>query len=264
MSLAQGRGFVAPDAPGGTMTPSKFAPLALAAALGAAATPAAAVTYVFEGVIESGFDTFGRFGATGADLTGKAITVSLSRANDPLGSAREDDGSTRSLVIGGEYTGYVGYASPFTRVRVTVDGQVLALGADWGLQQQTKGAYAEVSAGNAYLVTVPHTFGRFGVSAYFTGPWTGDPVPYLDSHDYRTLRGFDRDVDGITWYGVVTEESELLVADVVLDNRRSAIQLSAFKMSVTPEPGAWTLMILGFGLAGAALRGRLARGLRTA
>ncbi len=55
-----------------------------------------------------------------------------------------------------------------------------------------------------------------------------------------------------------------LLSEPTWSKSRGAISFSFASVSAVPEPATWAMMIVGFGLSGAAIRGRRGAGLRTA
>lgn len=242
-----------------------------AAGLLAGASQASASGFIltFQGVVSTGSDSTNIFGlGAGADLSSLAITESFKV--DYAGGGNHNIGSSYFRDnIGG---------SGFISSAVTINGVTASVGSETGIDDRTdyhldpscignpncKSSFSEFTgdeAVNNYVdpVTLDHmheswdTFGGdFGVGLnYHPSLAIGPPVFTA--------------ADNLDLFGTFTISHELFdntTGKIVFDNETTgrftadSVTISRFESGGVPEPAAWSLMILGFGAAGAALRRR--------
>jgi hypothetical protein len=238
----------------GTSMRSSFALAALLAALVATPASAALVTYTYSGFVSSGFDGTGVFGTANASLGGLAFTAVFQR----------DEGVTPVDSFQGGTVSFVEGPGVLT-ASLEINGVTQAFGlgpGGFGRQFQfddptfeqfthrvTDGVSEDLGdAVRNYSASLE--LGAFGVG-----------TDYLGGPDYRTLGDEAAQFD--FFFGGNFSIFEEIAPDVgsttIAKNALGVLIPTSLKVAVVPEPQTWALLILGFGLTGAALRGRRPR-----
>jgi len=215
------------------------------------AAPAAAKVYplYLQGTIASGYDQAGYFLSGGGDLTGRAFKAAFF-TDDSVGGREEDDGQ-RTWIFGADER------NP-TTATLTINGVTVAFGEPmgpigedhsdeyYGETRQQVGAsdsYRRMSEGWIYD-------DRDWSWVYFHQEAGGFGQDFLADHDWRSLT--TAQAQAATRIGSFTIQH--------YDNHSGYTPLATGRFEITsaaiPEPGAWTLMIAGLGLAGGLLRRR--------
>lgn len=227
--------------------------LALPAALAAFAVSqpasAAVVTYTYAGTIDFGSDGLGLFGAAGGSLNGAAFTAVFYR-DDALALPE-------NIVLGadGSYVNGEGLNAP-VRAVLTIGETSYDIGGGYGEQTQyDDGAYESfghsASGAGASISLGGNTLGTFGPSF----------LNYLAGPDYHSLTSLTAaQTPGYDWSGNFAFSAPDARGGQTF-GRFNPVTLTVAGADgggpgVVPEPGAWALMILGFGCAGHALRRR--------
>lgn len=237
--------------------------------LAVAATPAsAAVTYVFNGNVSSGYDETGVFGVAGQQLYGLGLTFTATIVREDLAGAYFIDEPTYSSV-GGFLSN-----SPL-HATISINGHTFELGSYLG--QQFQDDRPELCGPGC-----THEQFDFNAEAYenaldaATGVTTyvdhglllsgfGDNQDFLASADYHTLGNLTA-ADGVNFFGQLFLENYTLNSIGTRTSYAHGVaSLTPTSLTVTgvgdpiagvPEPASWALMILGFGFAGTMLRRR--------
>jgi hypothetical protein len=198
-------------------------------ALFCSAAPAA-ITINHVGEVYSGLDTDGFFGASGADLSGKAYKLTFSIETSELGHYT-DTGS----VLLDDYEGRS--ASSFGTL--TIDGSSYTLGG--GYLYTFRQQY--VSSMSSQIST---SMDGANGSHIYAGSQTLNPM--FSSVDQTTSFSYTFTDDEIAqrWSEVLWN-----AGDTHLTLRDTQVSSGA-----VPEPAAWAMMVGGFGLAGTAMRRR--------
>lgn len=203
------------------------------------------ITTTYQGTVFSGIDALGLFGAAGADLTGdpfSAVVVfdsSLSRQADVRGIS----------VLGGAG---LGTPNPFVSTSLTIDGMAYVLPVPAFLSgffaaydrdkdgvQTVFSTAVENSIGGGFSAPANVAFMMVLESSPGLFPKAGSALPFTGTGDGRFKPA---------------GTSEMIVLAPV-----SGLIDPAPPLTYVPEPGAWVLMLAGFGLAGVALRVRRSR-----
>jgi hypothetical protein len=231
--------------------------LATAAAFLSAASPALALVKVtYTGTVASGSDLTGLFGAANADLAGLSFRAVYLFDDNPDGqffnppfssgwTSLFDPGPKVFLTIGGvTVVSDCGFFTPdycgFTHTQTAAPG-------DWRLDSEL----------NAFVVdATPPAGPRTWTHQIDIGVMSA-VHPFLDSFDYRTSAHYVLQ-PGDTGFGTVSLEN---IVDGGAPTEHFGYRVNAVltPLVVTigvPEPATWAVMILGFGMAGAALRRR--------
>ncbi|MEW5687847.1 MAG: PEPxxWA-CTERM sorting domain-containing protein [Pseudomonadota bacterium] len=194
------------------------------------------------GTIASGFDTQGLFGVTGADLTGRTYSVTLTfdpgllefnAVNDPgfqLWSYLGATGIAEITIDGASYSYANGNPYGFSYISAKIEPPVPP-GWSYAVSSTLSGAGGSIALG---YFSAANFAGSLGLAAF----------------DY-TLTDADRAFIG-------TEPNYWEGSDFKLAFRPDTYSLTSEPGSLAgvPEPASWALMITGFGGAGAMLRRR--------
>lgn len=216
--------------------------MALTALLGALPATAQAnmMTATFSGVMASGTDTTGEFGAAGANLTD--LPFSVVWTYDTAQGNRNTSAVQDSIAGGPNY----GVSSPLTSVVLTIGGGAVqfydtANSSSLGTAQ-TRYSFDTFRSGydGRYVSS-------FNLSSSAQGPFA---APNLDN----TLVSVPQ-----ASYGAFEIRYFDTVTSTVL--RRASGSFGPVMLTVTdnaagavPEPASWALMVTGFGLVGGGLR----------
>lgn len=200
-----------------------------------ASAASAATAFNFQGIISSGVDTDGVFGDAGASLVGQTFTVRVVIHDDNIRSEQESppmftflasDRSSVHYAINGVGVGLTGLTYPnpgFSEGRASgsngTGGQVVGY---IDTARAMSSVTAQFSSGDQFFTRIWDNIPLTSVLGSFTA-------------SYAT-KGEDAKVVKFTAAGPMT--------------------IWADRVTAVPEPSTWTMMIAGFGLAGAALRRR--------
>ena len=232
--------------------------------------PASAAVYVasFSGIVSAGTDFTGVFGAAGRNLTGLNISTVMTY-DTALGTVTSGPAFTSQL-------GGTTHAAPsfLVSTRVTIDGASYDLegGTTEEMTQRSAAFTPGATKGTVYAISDYQEYGPFIPSPGIIG--------LVARHVFTVnvaavgLPGAPQDVS--TTLGDGYASLYLLRHDYNLQGNTFVQRAEAFytpttvsfaeyvappgggggNVGVVPEPGAWALMILGFGAAGSALRRR--------
>ncbi len=237
--------------------PFSTAAVVLAASLMVAApASAAAVIYTFTGVLSSGYDATGEFGVAGLDLTGKNFTAVFRRDDDTPGANFQSTATSSAVFRSG--------GPPPVTGSLTIGGVTIDFGLMDGRQVQTaqpgveQAAFSTQDQENYTAGFIDHHFG-----AQLTAGAVGFGTSYLGGPDYHNLPALTAvGMPGLTLYGNfrIDGYDQNFTTGQYQNFRTASGAFSPTAMTVTvtgvPEPGAWSLAILGFLGVGAALRRR--------
>lgn len=216
--------------------------LVAAGLLTGAPASASSMIATFEGTVVSGWDAAGVFGKPGSDLAGLAYVQGFTY-DTSLGARFTS--ATSDEVLGGTV---IGTASPITDAWITINGVTHHQGVGYygdAATSQTTGRIQEVNDG---------FWGSFEERSL--GGMTVSPLPpaSLDVAFSRIVSlsgcGVSLNCGGASAFIDVDDPSTF--AYYAAFNPTSVTVASA--TGGVPEPTSWALMILGFGLAGGALR----------
>ena len=225
-----------------------FATLGAVCAIGLSALAGQAQAEIYHlnttGKIDSGVDTRGLFGTSGADLSGHAYSVTFTFDPGLLDFVDVNEALYQSRL----YIGDIGIAE------VTIDGVSYAYNAD-GIGQFTFLKFAidpSVTTGgisNSFGATLGGAGGYLSMGL-FSATHFSDSVELTALFDY-TLSDADHAIplsDANYWDG----------GDFKFTFRPDTVSLTSEPgtLAGVPEPTSWALMITGFGLAGVAVRAR--------
>lgn len=244
--------------------------LATGAALLAGPATAEVYTWTFRGVVGVGQDETGVFGAPGSDLAGrrwKAVVTTDTATPDA------------EITFAPNYSSIIGSLASPVKVAFTLGDvtHVFGLGGQgpygsvYGGQGQLEGPIEVygVEADEYFTFKAQDTVGAYvdQISYYRNDQielgGLGLGQDFLPGPDFRTLPSLTA-ADGALLFGYVALSA--YTHDDLQDLTYGQVSASASLLvrSVTagavPEPQAWALMILGFGAAGAMLRGRARSG----
>lgn len=156
-----------------------------------------------------------------------------------------------------------GYVEDGLAFNSSQPGYLFSWGSDQAFNADPGGAVMSVIGGNLDLVVTAAAGGTFDLISFdlstgFNEKKGSVPFTYTDSlgvthasslklDDKAGLETITFNLAGITRFTLKAAPPKMFQVDnVVVD----------FPVSAAPEPGAWALMVAGFGLAGAALRRR--------
>lgn len=217
-------------------------PAILTAVACAQPASAAVVTYTYTGHIDTGFDGIGLFG--GGSLNGLAFTAVFSR----------DDDLAEDIFLGKENS-YVRGAQAVTAT-LKINDITIDIGGGNSEQSQYDDADFE-----GFFHQAAGPLGSFSLGATTLGTFAPLKTGYIPGPDYHTLPSLSaEDTPGLSWFGRfdfgapdpnnpsagLFTNGQFRPETIVVDG--------ATVPGGVPEPGAWALMILGFGAAGHALR----------
>jgi hypothetical protein len=109
-------------------------------------------------------------------------------------------------------------------------------------------------AGQVYTLTFAYSNNIFSGAAAASAEVTIGTLDAIITHNTATTTDLDWSIFTGTFVGTGSP-MELEFASI-LGDQNGSIFLDAISVSATPEPGTWLMMILGFGLAGGAIRRR--------
>jgi PEP-CTERM motif-containing protein len=236
----------------------------------AASAQAAVFTWSFAGVVTSGYDATGAFGPISADVSGLAWRARV-RTDTGTPGASFFDGDAFSAILG---------SGPSTPVRVafTLEGvtrvfgvappdPVLDSGNSTGDQAQVDGAlpdfpydeYFEIKADNELDYGIPQTLRFLNERIGLVGAGVG--LNFLPGPEFTTLPSLTPPpADGlfpgsVTLFSSTTDRAT--GAELIDEDANALLQITSIVAGGgVPEPGAWTLMIVGLGAIGAIARRR--------
>lgn len=228
---------------------------ALAVGLIAAPANAAIVHVTYEGVVANGFDQFGLFGAANADLTGAAFTATYT-LDDAI------DASTYSPPLSSSFEFLNLGATTPVGAMIRINGSTFNFWCGYV-------DYCDVnhtnSAGDGGVYGVESSINIFAVDATTVEIWeqrmslglTSTVHPIVGSYDYHTPFTYAFQPGDVA-------TGSLRITDYIMPPtapgyyvQNVGAQLTPLSVTVTvPEPATWAVMIIGFGLTGAALRRR--------
>lgn len=201
------------------------------AALWSTSASAAIITASVSGVVQSGVDFGGSFGPTGADLTGQTF-LAVFTFDSFLGEITHNDGSM--LSGGPPFSTSPGFAD-ITIGSTTVHdagtgGAIISVAPEWGTVTQL------LIANEVGFPSLTFGFARSPLLPYnLYGTFSGDPC--VGTYEcFGQLQVFPNSLIALT--------PQYYDLQVTGDINPTGV----------PEPAAWTLMLTGVGLAGAALR----------
>lgn len=213
--------------------------LALGAAFVAAAiaAPAAALHKVatYTGVITSGSDSAGLFGAAGSDLAGVAFTTvytydtKLGTRHKGLPVYDQIDGGTATLKT-----------NPLTSATLTIAGVTRAAALDF---------YGIVALAPATHLSEHEVVGDYYYHEQMYNFIYPPVVPSLDAN-VPTTAGSGGGLFTIGFGGMVNGKPDTLEASGMFDTRSVTITGSV------PEPASWALLLAGFAAVGGTMRRR--------
>lgn len=236
---------------------SHLGAVAVAAVLAAGSAQAALVTVKYSGVVASGLDTTGEFGAPGASLAGATFTAgyvfydqqpgSSSVYNPPLGSTFES-----SLFPSGS-------TSPRAWIRINSRRLEMPCELGWIWCRVT----LDLSSGRNGVWGVSSDLWAFDVDSQRPEVWedrltlglTSLINPFVTHFDYHTpMTHAFMPGDISTGHLLYSDEDHIATDDRVFHHLVRA-ELTPLSVSIgLPEPDVWALLLLGFGGAGVMLR----------
>ncbi len=224
--------------------------IAIAAVAFSGVAQASVITETFTGIINSGNDGVGAFGAAGTSLAGDAVTFSFSYDTGLL-EADVNANTDGSFIFSNpsNYDEYIDYAgdSAFTE-SVTVNSQTLTFAN---------------SAGNPYVGALEGCTGTScggdGVFATLAQLGSGAYIQTEVNTTQNYSTGDDllsqTEVDALVGGAVTT--GDIYISDDSAQDNLAVSNVSA--ESPTPEPTTWISLALGFGMVGLLKRRRSAR-----
>jgi hypothetical protein len=205
--------------------------LMLAVAEPASATNLISVTYT--GIASEILDPTGLFGAPRMNFSAAYVSTYLF----DLDKGQHTSTPTYDQVYGGSA---FGVESPLLESTLTIDGHTVHFGGGGGDQQfnQTHG----------FTESYASDFGLSGVWSYNFENIHFD-APYLLTSTFSALGSGEG-----AFHICQSQAGGCAPVPVILQGTLAPQTISV--SAAVPEPGAWALMIAGFGLTGAVLRGR--------
>jgi len=210
-----------------------------AAVLAASPASAAVMMATLTGATDfGGYDYAGLFGAPGASLAYKNVTLSFTYDTE-LGEPIVSDG--QETVYGGAP---YGTTSPIIAASITIGDVTRALDLSYyGYANSYAGEWTSLFGRQA---TPGNVNSEFGVTVYHDAPGDLEGPFTVYAEGGGNLRLYKPDD-----YGELLAETDFYVGTLT-------VAYVGPSGAPVPEPSSWLLMIAGFGLAGAALRGRRA------
>jgi len=231
--------------------------LAAMAALALAAATAAEAQVVYQttrGLIWSGSDTLGLFGAADTDLTGFSYTLTFSEQYDPARTQNiSNDGG------GDNYSNEQDLLN-LTRATMTINGHSVTFDSGAGLYGDThirRSIYGPDYMGGilSRVDATAYNFATDTPALVADGMYSaGLMFPTLTATAPLTYDVTSADIDAATaqygFYGTGFFSYGIGVSD--------SLNLAAYHVEVgmVPEPASWAVMVVGFGLVGGAMRAR--------
>ena len=207
------------------------------AALGLAGTASANTTTVtYQGVITSGSDIEGYFGAAGADLTNDAVVASYTY-DTSLGIEATDGASYDELDGGLDF----GVTSPILAATLEINGKSYSYTPDY---------YADVSTGYGTFDWTTGAYDVTGVSDTAYALLGGSSSVAMQTDALPPLTSLSTPFSS-TGFGLGYFDSNF--ADDGSSDTFS-FQTSSVNVSAAPEPATWVLMFGGLGMIGGMLR----------
>lgn len=219
----------------------------------AGSATAAIVTATYTGTVVNGVDNTGEFGIVGADLSGLSY-VSVFRFDTNLGVRTTVAGHLDSVIGGPLY----GTTSPVLSASLTIRGITFAFGSDLYSRAQASGdpAYGYM---NGEVESYLNSGGVFRDN--FLGEYVSDtnaPDSLTTSYVGHPF-GFNA--------ALSTASFNIQEQGGVGGSRSASANMTADAVTIVaerqgpgvPEPNTWALLLTGFGVTGAALRGRRSR-----
>jgi hypothetical protein len=210
---------------------------AIAAAAFSGVAQASVVTETFTGLINSGIDNAGTFGAAGGNLAGDSVTFSFSYDTGLLEAAMNasTDGSGE-YVYPSYYDEYVDYAADSAVTEsVTINSQTLAITSN---------------AGNGIVYGCTAAFCEGGEATFTTYAQIAGSGAYIETNlitNYSTGDNLlsQTDIDALV--------NEVMTGTIDIDNGSAQDTLAignVYAGSATPEPTTWISLALGFAMVG--------------
>jgi len=255
------------------MRTSLLAVASIAAIMMASVSTASAATYVFtySGTVSSGYDYTGDFGAAGGDLTGKDFKAVYTLTYPSANVVSDFQDFAQHQVYGG--SAYGSATSSPVSAAITVNG----------VTQTIAGGYT----GQAYLANyLGNNNGNFDLIQ-------NDAVDYVDNYDQATdskifiynvaqnsyksyltnflgSNSFDQNLDipvneGEPFgYFRLNQSITDYTSGIFFQHHDSFAYMNTDHISLSsalPEPNIWSLMIIGLGVVGMAMRAKRRRGI---
>jgi len=234
------------------------------------AGPAQAATYLitYKGVVTSGVDGAGVFGAVGADLTGKAFT-SVYTLNDAVPGASYQYYSMQSTAESGPSQGPSPLLAKFTinGISKELTGRVAGSQStrfaflpskDYTISNTVNDLYNNEDGSSVYD-SLKNVINNIGNSMFPSVSFGNDFSHTLEDGDFST--GYNTS-GSYYLYGVwtpdyVSNSWNYVETRIDLSNL-SVSSVLAPVIPAVPEPVTWAMMVLGFGVVGGAMRRRKA------
>lgn len=222
----------------------------------AAPAYSAVVLYTFTGVLSSGYDATGEFGAAGSDLTGLNFTAVFRRDDDAAGANFSSTATSTAVFRSGAPGPVLG--------ALTIGGVTIDFGQAGGTQSQLAQPgveQAQLSARDSAIYQVSGVDHRY--VANIAAGAVGFGTSHLGGRDYHDLPALSAAaMPGLVLYGSFNIDGydQVQATGQYQNFRRASGVFAPATMTVSvagvPEPRAWSLLILGFLGAGAAIRRR--------
>lgn len=226
-------------------------------AAGAGSAQAAVVIYTFTG-LASGYGGAGeRFGFAGQSFNDQVFRLTF-RRDDATPGASFYSNSNYSSITGS------GSIAPITATLV-FNGRMIdfGIGNAVGLQEQSDGSteYFRLLSQHATLTTISETLGKISHNRVEITA-NGAGTDYLSSADFHYLTSLTPSATpSWNWQSIVdfsdtTYDLATFRAVSQADNGKIYLRPTSMTVgtSAVPELGTWALLVVGFGVAGAALR----------